>query len=89
MLLLAPELLAIELCVGTAGSELESFDTIDGVNVAKQYGAVRMNAAVWAMSPCGVWPALALSCGGPASHLLRTSIVVDARRSLAPCAQDA
>ena len=53
MLLLAPELLAIELCVGTAGSELESFDTIDGVNVAKQYGAVRMNAAVWAMSPCG------------------------------------
>ena len=84
MLLLASELLAIELCVGTAGSELESFDTIDGVNVAKQYGAVRMNAAVWAMSPCGVWPALALSCGGPASHLLRTSIVVDARRSLRP-----
>jgi hypothetical protein len=82
MLLLAPELLAIELCVGAAGSELKSFETIDGVNVAKQYGAVRVGAAVWAMSLCGVWPALALSCGEPASHLLRTSIVVDAHRSL-------
>ena len=54
MLLLAPELTVIALCIGTAGSELNPFNTIDGVNVAEQYGAVRASAAVWAMSLCGV-----------------------------------
>ena len=54
MLLLALDLLVIDLCEGSAGSELKPFNTIDGVNVAEQYGAVRASAAVWAMSLCGV-----------------------------------
>ena len=41
----APELLSIALCVESAGSELDPFGTIDGVNVTKgspkQYGAMR------------------------------------------------
>ena len=45
MLLLAPELLSIALCVESAGSELDPFGTIDGVNVTKQYGAMRASAA--------------------------------------------
>ena len=81
MLLLALELLSNALCAGSAESELGALDTINGVNVAKQYGAVRVSAARWAMLVCGVWPALTLSCRRPAVHLLRTSRLVDARRS--------
>ena len=54
MLLLAPDLLAIELCVGSAGSKLGPFDTIVGLTIDKQYGAKRVSAAVWSMSLCGV-----------------------------------
>ena len=61
MLLLASELLAIELCAGSAGSKLGLFDTIDGLILDKQYGAERVSAAVWSMSLCNVWLALALS----------------------------
>ena len=35
MLLLAPELIVAALCIGTAGSELKPFNTINGVNVAE------------------------------------------------------
>ena len=46
MLLLAPELLALELCVGPARSELAPFETIDGLILDKQYGAIQVSAAV-------------------------------------------
>jgi hypothetical protein len=53
--------LAIELCVGSAESEHDTFDTIDGLILDKQYGAMRVSAAVWSMLLCGMWSALALS----------------------------
>ena len=46
MLLLAPELLAIALCAGTAESELGPVDITIGVIFRKLYGAVRARAAV-------------------------------------------
>ena len=45
MLLLASELLAIELCVGSARSELGRFDVSNGLILDKQYGATRAIAA--------------------------------------------
>ena len=61
VLLLASELLAIELCVGSAGCKLGPFDTTVGLIIDQQHGANRGCAAVWLMSLCGVWSALALS----------------------------
>ena len=46
LLLLAPELLAIALCAGTAESELGPVDITIGAIFRKLYGAVRARAAV-------------------------------------------
>jgi hypothetical protein len=46
MLLLAPELLSIAVCVGSAGSELGPVDTINGLARHKLYSAVRASAVV-------------------------------------------
>ena len=48
MLLLASDLLAIALCIGSDGSELGPVDTTLGVIVAKLHGAPRSSAAVLA-----------------------------------------
>ena len=45
MLLLAPELLAIALCFGSAGIELDPIDTINEVNLGKLVGDMRASAA--------------------------------------------
>ena len=45
MLLLAPELIAIDLCFGSAGIELGRVDTIVGVNVGKLGSDTRASAA--------------------------------------------
>ncbi len=45
MLLLAPELIAIALCFGSAGMELGPVDAIGGVNIGKLGGATGASAA--------------------------------------------
>ena len=45
MLLLAPELLAIVLCLGSAKSELGPVDNIGGANIGKLYGDTQASAA--------------------------------------------
>ena len=44
MLLLAPELLVIAVCAGSAESELGPINAIDGLIVDKLYGAARAKA---------------------------------------------
>ena len=44
MLLLAPELLAIVVCAGSAESELGPINAIDGLIIGKLYGAARAKA---------------------------------------------
>ena len=45
MLLLAPELLAIAVCAGSADSELGPFDTAGGLIAGKLYGGARASAS--------------------------------------------
>ena len=52
MLLLAPELLAIAVCAGSAESELSPIDTTDGLINDKLYGAARANALARAATLC-------------------------------------
>ena len=46
MLLLAPELLLITLCAGSVGSELGPINSMDGHNIDKLAGSVRVSAAL-------------------------------------------
>jgi hypothetical protein len=46
MLLLAPELLSITLCAGSVGSELGPINSMDGHNIDKLAGSVRVSAAL-------------------------------------------
>ena len=45
MLLCSPELLALALCAGSAESELDPVDTIDGAIAGELHGAGRESAA--------------------------------------------
>ena len=69
MLLLASELLAIELCVGSARSELGPFDVSDGLILDKQYGGRRH------ASDCGGVSDVALLCVcGPGTLIGKLSL---------------
>ena len=46
MLLLAPELLAITVCAGSAEIELGPINSMDGLIIDKLEGAVRVSAAL-------------------------------------------
>ena len=80
VLLLAPELLVIALCSGTAESELNPVDIMDGANVAKLSSAARASALARAAALCGACAVYALACRGFALHMRRTSQTVGASR---------
>ena len=52
MLLLAPELLSIAVCAGSAGSELDTVDTIGMPIAGKLNGAARAKTTMRAATLC-------------------------------------
>jgi len=81
MLLLAPQLLLIAVCLGSAESKLDPINIINGLVLGKLNGAVRASAAMRATSLCRACAAHTLVCTGLGSHPHRTTHMVTTRCS--------